>query len=146
MQKTRVSCLSGFPGSQPIERNTEGKDKFPGKGHSGTMNNAPESESVRKVRKRKPLLWAIVRTALGLALLYYVTATAVPSLIRHTTDGGKLTWFSKTGIRVLEAYRIPVDYLCVFPPVCSAFEFGSDLWSRLLDPPEKTAPKTSPRR
>ena len=128
-----------------MERNTEGTDKIPGKGQNGAMNNAPESESVRKIRKRKPLLWAVVRTALGLALLYYVTATAVPALIRHTTDGGKLTWFSQAGIRVLEAYHTPVDYLCVFPPLCNSFEFGSDLWSRLLTPPEAPVKKT-PRK
>jgi hypothetical protein len=108
------------------------------------MSNEPESESVKKVRRRKPLLWAIVRTALGVALFYYVTATAIPALLRHTGDGGKLTWFSPAAVRVLEAYRAPVDYLCVLQPLCRAFEFGSDLWWNVLDPPETTAQKQKP--
>ena len=103
------------------------------------MSEAQESESVRKIRKRKPLFWAIVRTVLGLALIYYVTATAVPALVRHARDGGKLTWLPPAAIRVMEAYRTPVEYFCIIPPLCDAFEFGTAFWSRLLDPPEKPA-------
>ena len=107
------------------------------------MSDSQESESVRKIRKRKPLFWAILRTVLGLALFYYVTATAVPPLVRHAGDGGKLTWLPPAAIRVLEAYRSPVEYFCLIPPLCNAFEFATDFWSRVLDPPEK--PTKAPR-
>ena len=117
---------------------------------SGTDDNKPmseaqESESVRRIRKRKPLFWAIVRTVFGLALFYYVTATAVPPLIRHAANGGKLTWLPQAAIRVLEAYRVPVEYLCVASPLCRAFEFGTDVWWRVLDPPESPAKVARPK-
>jgi hypothetical protein len=100
-------------------------------------DNKPESESVRKIRKRKPLLWAIVRTGIGLMLFYYVTATAVPALVSHSGKGGKLSGMPAAGIRVLQAYQTPMDYLGAIPPLDRAFDFGIDLWWRILDPPGK---------
>jgi hypothetical protein len=79
---------------------------------------------------------------LPVALLtaYVISVGAVPAVLRHTGDSGRLQWLAAVpwAVRVLEAYEWPARQLSRARPVHRVFEFSCSVWWVLLAPPDTT--------
>ena len=84
------------------------------------------------------------RAACGILVLfagYTFSVGAVPAMLRHTGDSGRLQWLPRCpgAIALLEAYEWPAEQMSRVPLLRRVFECSAAHWWELLNPPDTTA-------
>jgi hypothetical protein len=72
---------------------------------------------------------------------FYIFAVGlVPSIERHTCEGGRLQWLpSVPGVMTaLKIYEWPADLISKLPVAGKVFNMSADFWWELTDPPDTT--------
>ena len=71
---------------------------------------------------------------------YFLTAGLVPSLNRHTGDGGRLTWLPAIpgAMALLRVYQKPAAALVHVPVLGAPLEWSAEFWWELTNPPDTT--------
>ena len=112
-------------------------------GGSGLWIYSMHSGKARqRARHSRRFVWSHrIAVAFGGLSLYVLTALAVPSLERHTGDGGALQWLPSIpgAMTCLRIYVLPLAIIArTVPASRTYFDRAVDMWWEVLDPPDTT--------